>query len=780
MGLPLSVPAPKASAQARAKALRVGLSKEPDARLRAALAFELAALTELRLEDPSAALPIYREARDADPQFRPALFALARLLGKSREFDELARVLAGTVSASTLPGERAAALVSLGCLFEDQLSDAAAAADSFERALHADPSCLPAALMLERALRGLGREAEADAVLVARTAHTFDPQLRSVLACEAARAQLARGQRSDAIETLLAAVAVRGRRFSTLLTLADLATEQRQHATAARAYEDAATLLAAHATGQAGPDADDIAGRLPSADAAMPLAAWLYRRAGQSYLAGEIDGSAARRVLERACASQRSELVLHMEYADVCQAHGDLSGARTALHALLDRAPPPRAAALQFRLAELAQHGGDAGEAETRLRAGLALDPESPVLRAALEDCWIDGNSLSALAHALEARAERESGEDARLALLRAAETEDARGDLARALALYRRCAGDDPLLLRELYGAALRAGDAETLREACTKLLAAQLGAAERSALWRSRLDAELRLGDQPAALATLRAALEDPSCAGWAGHGAWLFAARNADFALLAAAHQSLAARDDDELQAAAHIAGAGRSWLRLGERERAEACFRRVLELTPTDPYAVAMLEALLLEHGEPGAALQLLRDTAAAERDEQRSELALLRAGAAAEAAARFDLAAPSYEDAVDRNPDSLAALWARLRLAERSHDVALGTRSLRALAARELGAQQPGIAQLELAERLDVLGEWTQAVAPLAHAFRGEHASYEAAASALLLPRTSDGAAALRVRALGKLAQHAAPALRSVLEHEQVAELQYDA
>src|SRR4051812_11552549 len=107
MGLPPSVPAPKASAHARAKALRVGLSKEPDARLRAALAFELGALTEQRLEDRAGALQIYREARDQDPLFRPALYALARLLAGTREFDELARVLAATVSASVLPAERA-------------------------------------------------------------------------------------------------------------------------------------------------------------------------------------------------------------------------------------------------------------------------------------------------------------------------------------------------------------------------------------------------------------------------------------------------------------------------------------------------------------------------------------------------------------------------------------------------------------------------------------------------------------------------------------------------
>src|SRR4051794_15204260 len=117
MGLPPSVPAPKASAHARVTALRGSLSKEQDTTLRAALAFELGALTEHRLEDRAGALAAYREARQHDPQFRPALFALGRLLSDARELDELARTLAATVTASVLPSERASSLVSLGCLF---------------------------------------------------------------------------------------------------------------------------------------------------------------------------------------------------------------------------------------------------------------------------------------------------------------------------------------------------------------------------------------------------------------------------------------------------------------------------------------------------------------------------------------------------------------------------------------------------------------------------------------------------------------------------------------
>ncbi|HET6339074.1 MAG TPA: hypothetical protein VFG30_37900 [Polyangiales bacterium] len=786
MGLPPSVPAPKASAHARVKVLRGSLSKEQDTTLRAALAFELGALTEHRLEDREGALAAYREARQHDPQFRPALFALGRLLSDSRELDELARTLAATVTASVLPSERASSLVSLGDLFEDQLGDAAAAANSFERALAADPGCLAAALMLERSLRGIGRRDAADLVTETRTAHSFDPRMRSVLACETARAQAGRGDISRAIETLLAAVAVRGRRFSTLLALAELATEQRVPSTAARAFEDAAALLATHAAGQPGPDAEDISGRFTDAAAAMTSAAWLYRRAGQQYLASEETAAEAQRVFERACASARGELVLHMERADACQMTGELAGARTSLEVLLESAPPPRAAALQFRLADLAQHAGDVQEAAERLRAGLTLDPESPVLRATYEDALIDNAALPALASLLAERAEKSQGDDATVAFVRTAAVAEAAGDLPRALTALRRAADGgepDPLLLRELYGLALRAGDRAALRSACDRLLACELQPAERSAVCRSRYDACLAEGDYPEALAALGEALKDPACEDWAGHSAWVLSALRGDYALLAAAHEALADQASEPELAAAHIAGAGRAHLRSGAPDRALPCFRRVLEISPTDAYAVSALEGLLVARNEAGEALRLLRDTAAAERDSQRAELALLHAGAAALTAGRPDLAARSYEDAAEKNPDSLAPAWARLRLAERSHDLALGTRALRALAEREARVSQPGIAQLELAERLDVLGEWRHALSALTAAFGGEHVSYEAAASALLAPRGPEEASdpqALRVLALGKLAQHATPSLRPSIEHEQVAELLYDA
>ena len=176
MSLPSPVLPPEVVARTRIQALLAEVSQEPDPKLRAPLAYEVGALIELRLFEPSQALEHYRYAVQIDPSFRPPLFALRRLLEDTREHESLVRVLAQLVNASTLPAERAEALVDLGCLLEDHLNDPAGARSAFERALSADPSCLSAILMLERSLLAQKHRAEAQALTARRAGFTGDPR----------------------------------------------------------------------------------------------------------------------------------------------------------------------------------------------------------------------------------------------------------------------------------------------------------------------------------------------------------------------------------------------------------------------------------------------------------------------------------------------------------------------------------------------------------------------------------------------------------------------------
>ena len=255
-------------------------------------------------------------------------------------------------------------------------------------------------------------------------------------------------------------------------------------------------------------------------------------------------------------------------------------------------------------------------------------------------------------------------------------------------------------------------------------------------------------------------------------------MVAALHDDRALLSLAHEKLAElaeRAEDNQLAAAHLAAQSRALVRLSNHARAVTQLRRALELLPTHTYAVALLEESLFARGETAEVVHLLRASASADRDAQRREAALLHAGAAAEAAGRLDLARSSYDEAAERDPLAFAALWARLRFAERHGDRALRLAALHALAARETELERPGNAHLELAEALLGRSDPAAAILPLTAALANDATAFEAAASAALLPRSAD-AESLRPRALSFLAEHSARQPRRALEHERSAEL----
>jgi tetratricopeptide (TPR) repeat protein len=783
MSLPPPGLPPEVGARTRIRSLTAELANQHAPNVHAALAYEIGALNELRLGEADQALAHYRDAVAHDPNFRPALFALARLLRNARDDEALVRVLARTVRASTVAPDRAAALVELGCLLEDRLDDAAAARHAFERALSCEPRCLPAALMLERMLLGQNHRAEASRVIARRASHTLDPRLRSVLAEEAARELAAEGSIEAAIETLLTALALPGRQLATLRTLIELSTRYGRDAVAARAFEDSGALLAAFASGarsHSEAERAEILARFPDNARATLAAAFYYRSAGRLHNALPAPREALH-AYERAIACAPEDVLLGLELAAVYEANDAIADARSTLARLLPAADSRRAAALEFQLAELAERQGEAAAALDHLQSALAHTPDAPAISAVLEDRLLDAGTLDELADVLDARARRLQGAERETALWRAALIADRAADAPRALELLEQLVAaseDQTPVLRELYGVALRAGLPSQLAAAAERLLACDIDHAERSALLRDRYEAALASEDPARARACLRSALEEPACEGWAAHAAWLVGALHGDLALTAEAHAQLAEQAElhlDSELAAAHLAARSRALLRVGEVEAANQCLRRVLSLSPANAYALAMLEQQLLTRGETAEAAHLLREAALAERDVRRGEQALLHAGLLAEAAGSPELARSSYEEAAERDPRAIAPRWALLRLAERNHDPALRLSALSALAAAEARLERPGGAHLELAGALAAAAEFEAAVPPLRAALEQEAVAFEAAASAVLLPR---GAAAdgLRVDALSVLAEHTSRHSRRAFEHERLGEL----
>jgi Flp pilus assembly protein TadD len=623
--------------------------------------------------------------------------------------------------------------------------------------------------------------------LVARRASfTDDPKLRSALAVEAARDIAADGDIDTATEVLLTAMAAPSRKLPILLCLADLAQRHGRAWVAARAYEDIGALLAGFAADQTGPEPLEIATRFPSRESASRAAAYYYHAAARLHTQASELPQEAVVALERAAACVPSDVLVGLELASAYRTQGALAEAHGQLLRLLRSADSHGAARLHFELAELAARQGDNQGALQYLRSAYEAAPDAPSIHAVLEDRLLDSGDLSGLCDVLEARARQTIGADQQVLLWRAALAAERAQDPERALGLWwslvSTCSpGERSAALRGLYGLATRAQLQAPLAAAAEQLLLCEISAAERAALWRACYEAALAQHDERGSRANLALALQDSACDVWAPHTAWLVAGLRNDRSLLARAHDKLALlaeQTNNPALAAAHRAAQGRTLLRAGASSEAIAALRQALALSPANVYAVSLLERCLVARGETFAAIDVLRDAARAFSDRSSQQLALLQAGELAEASGQLDSARSSYDEAAARDPSAFGAQWARLRFAERSRDLPRRLAALTALAEREAANKRAGQAHLELGELLAVRAEHARAVAPLAAAVENDTVALEAAATAVLLPRTAAGET-LRVRALSELAERSAQPTRRALEFERSAELLHE-
>ncbi|HEX7477520.1 MAG TPA: tetratricopeptide repeat protein [Polyangiales bacterium] len=775
--LPPPVLPPKVVAQTRIKALEADLAADGLPVQQAALAYEIGALTELRLRDPIAATQRYEAARGFAPGFRPPLFALARGLRERGDYAGLVRVLESLLAASPAGAQRAAVLVELSCVLTDQLGDARAGALRLQEALEQDPGAQAALLFSETQLRAQGDKQALATRLGQRADAVTDPTLRSLLLCESA-ALLAAGDKVDAaMEQLAKAAALPVRRAHALRRLFMLAREHGRANVAASAANDLAGVLQQSVASPGALESTELVAEEPEAAERTRLAGFYYRQAGRMLLQVP-DARAAAHAYTQATACLPDEPLLHLEHLAACELADDPDGAQAQVQALLVDADPRRASALHFQLAELSERKGERAQARASLQAALAADPDSPAVLAVLEDALLDDHAFDQLYDHLQARAARSTGGERQMALARAAGlAADHSADGQRALRLHQQLLdeGADPTpWLREAYGAALRVGDAAAQARAAGLLLARATSDAERSALMRGQYLALLADQKPQAAKEALLAALQDPTCESWAGYALRVVSALHQDFPSLARAHAALAEAAQDLELSAAHACAQARALLRAGDRSAAAERLRAVLELAPANAYAVALLEEILLAQGETEQAVALLREAAAAEHNARARELSLLHAGAAAEAAGQVELAARSYEEAIERDGTALAPLWALRRLGERSGADQVLLSALEGLALREDAAGQAGVANLELGERYDTIGKPELAIAPLEAVLEGGSLGFEAAVALALLPRNAFDAE-LRPRALAVLAQAVSREARADIEREQIAE-----
>jgi len=767
--------------ESRIAALRAEQEAVADRTRQAVLQYEIGHLYERRIGNDALAVKEYLSAYNLDPAFRPPLFALTRIFERRRSFRNLGRLYEAESKAATTPAEKASALLDRAVLFEDHLGEPQGVRAMLEEALEADPTSLSASLALERHLYLLGDKAAAVALIASRAPHIGDPVLRGVLLAEAAWAREADGDIDGAIALLREATALPAGRWRLLEQQERLARKHGRTAELVEALEARAVLANAIALGE---DQGQGSGtfavkRFADAARATTQSAALWREAARLRAVALGDGAGAAEGYAQALALLPEDLLLRQERMIACELAGDLEGAAAEAQALLTAGVVGRhAAGLHFRMAELALAKEDRQGARDALAAALAADPLSAAAEAMLEDLAADDGLHAERVQRLEAQALDESAEaPARAAAaFRAAHlAADELADALRARALYALAASltSEALpVLREAYGAALRLNDADGALEAGAALLALPLDEDERAALLRDRLEL-LRdaLGDEAQADALLVEAVKDPTAQGWAPDAARVRGALSGQEAMLADAHEALAARAADDDNASAHLAAAARARVKLGDEDGAARLLRAALTRTPGHSYAVALLEEILRSRGEAEEVVALLRQAAAAQQGARAAETSLLLAGAAAEAAGDVPLAARTYEEAADRDPVAVAPLYALAHLAERAGDVALLLRAREGLAAREAASGQAGRASLELGEHYALIsGHSELAEAPLRAAIDDPQVGAFAGMSLALLPHLA-GDPETRAMAVERLLHAAEGDVLPALERE---------
>lgn len=715
-------PAPTAAperepVQHRVALLRAELEAQRDKARKAEIQFLIGRLLETEVGNDALAVKEYLAAFNIDPTFRLPLFAMVDIFERRRSYANLGRLYGAEAKSAREPASRASALIDAGALLEDHFSRGGDAREQFEEAVTAAPDHLPAALFLERHTRASGDRARTETILQARAANTRDPVLRAILLVELAWEREAAGELEEAFDLCRRAVDEGAARWRTLEQMERIAIAHGRTAEWIQAVEGRAQLAAAHSEGSETGASSGLYAieRFATAESARDTAAALYYEGARLRVVFHADTDGALESLMRGLELKANDVLLLEEAMLVHELRGDLESAGAIAQRLASLPELGQAAApIQFRLAEAAEARGDAEEARAALARCLELAPGSPMATALYDDLMLDQGRHEERVAELERRAESGTPNDRMHALWRAAQICAERlGDIDRARALYLVAAelgNRKPAILRELSGAASRAGRYDIVETAIETLLAEEIDNEEKSSLLRELyVISRDYIGSVDKARAVLSRALAIEAAANWAPDAARVFAARTHHIELLSSAHEALARRATEDETAAAHLCAAGRAALAAKHEERAIVLLRQAEARVPGHRYAIGLLEELLKRRGQGEAVVELLRNAANAQAPG-RAELNFLLAGAAAEATGDVALASRTYEDAADRDPTSTAPLFALKRLAERSSDTALLLRAREALSEREIAKGEPAGDTFELAEHYELVSQ----------------------------------------------------------------------
>ena len=528
---------------------------------RVAILFRLARLHEDRLSDPDAAARDCVRVLELAPDHAVALRTLAGLYERSKRFAELVELNERLGRMTTDARKSIALLQRTAEVQEEHLGDDEAAAGTYQRILHLDPTHLPALRALGRLHARAGRwaelvamsraEAEASpstasaagllfrvgellehrigdergAVAAYREALTLSPEHLAALRA-LARLYRQRGEWEELVEVLqteAALCAAPQRRVALLLELADLReTRLSDAASALEAHEEILRLSPGFA-----PSARAIDRLLAAEGRWQDLVA--LRRAEAEHAPGAARGEhlvrAGELLLERLGDAAGAESACRRALADAPGDTGALlllsripGGRADALERLAADVPEAQAAAQLLVGAALDRAGGSEDGAADLARAA-ALAPAHPVAAPWVEDRLRAQGRSAELATHLASRRDAEPEPLSRaLCALRAAEAWESAGDFERALAGCREALAIATDLLPALHAARrmhARTGDWASVRATLQREGDAVRAPEVAAAAWADAGEIALsRLGDADGAAADWRRALEvDPS---------------------------------------------------------------------------------------------------------------------------------------------------------------------------------------------------------------------------------------------------------------------------
>jgi tetratricopeptide (TPR) repeat protein/tRNA A-37 threonylcarbamoyl transferase component Bud32 len=372
---------------------------------------EAAELLESKLNDPYRAKEIYESILAEDPGHVRAGDAVARILERAGDFQNLVRLLEKRAEARRGP-ERAEALSRVAEVYEDHLNDLTASTERYEEALAIDPLSLTALKGLDRIFNRTGKYRELLEVLERQIAVAATPRQKINL-----YERMASLHDEEFLDHASAAVALE--EILKIDPANDAAlTALARHYRALDKWEDAVKLYEKHAS-----VTHDEARRI------------------------ELVVSQARTLAEQVGSPERAirayEKVLQMSpghagaleaLAHLRELSGDAHAALSAIEVLAGKAATPEAKAEQWmRAARLLEARGDRDGAIERYKLALEANPRDTAASAALR---------AAFAH---------RGDTASVVSLIERELSFAEGDLAKArlhaemAKLYRDQIRDEP-----------------------------------------------------------------------------------------------------------------------------------------------------------------------------------------------------------------------------------------------------------------------------------------------------------------------------------------------